>query len=221
MWLKQNLITMEECPLVWLTTLFKQLKKKNGRYILGVRAEDEVIVTRPSISNSHICDGSGSKGATRVLGTTSAAVTWCWWLFFSFFLLVSSSVLLPSSGTFLWVISCFTSLGLVPWFYCNSSPAAAPECFFLPSLLYMFRHYHLSSLVSLASRCFRTFLSSLGSILGPALIRCSCFIRCSALRPSSSYFCFLSKLVQTVSFHPWLSVHWHIVILLWRQTNKW
>lgn len=143
MWMSQNLITtdldpkVEECPLVWLATLFKQLKKKKGCYIPGVRAQDEVIVTRLSISNSHICDGSGSKGATRVSGTTSAAVTWCWWVFF---FLVSSSVLLPSSDTFLWVISCFTSLGPVPRFYCSSSP----ECFsaltpvYVPPLSFVF-----------------------------------------------------------------------------------
>lgn len=123
---------------------FQTAEEKNGRYIVGVRAQDEVIVTRLSISNSHICDGSGSKGATRVSGTTSAAVTWCWWLFLSFFFWFPPLFFCPHLVLFLWVISCFTSLGLVPRFYCNSSPAAAPECFstltsvYVPPLSFVF-----------------------------------------------------------------------------------
>lgn len=142
----RRILTQKWKNVLWSDSLpfSNSWRKKKGCYIPGVRAQDEVIVTRLSISNSHICDGSGSKGATRVSGTTSAAVTWCWWVFFFVFFLVSSSVLLPSSDTSLWVISCFTSLGPVPRFYCSSSPAAAPECFsaltsvYVPPLSFVF-----------------------------------------------------------------------------------
>lgn len=107
----------------------------------------------------------------------------------SFFLFFFSGLLLCSSAL-LWVISSWTSPGPVP---CFCGPVPPLLQLHLPSLLYVFRHYHLSPLVFLASPCFRTFLSSLGSILGPALIRRSGFISCSALRLSSSYLCFLSK----------------------------
>lgn len=121
--------------------------------------------------------------------------------FFFFFLF---SGLLLCSSALLWVISSWTSSGPLPGF-CGPLPPLLQ--LHLPSLLDLLLHYHLSPLVFLASPCFRTFLSSLGSILGPALIRRSAFISCSALRRSSSYLCFLSKLVQTVSIPHRLSVH--------------